>query len=212
SAGAARRPAAASVSSAAGKRDESVAAVFLPARFAVFTAHGNFLAVAGRRQTIGGHAQRHEIILRALRPLRAQRQIVLVGAALVAVTFDLDFRRRIFFQPIGGALQSRPRVVGEIVAIEREEDFLERAVLRRGRGLAAAQGIETALRLWVAALRLGVGRRVPLRRRARALRRLVARARRQSARQKQASRNARVIFLRHKAPPDFLDSLNWLIL
>src|ERR1044071_4725993 len=76
---------------------EAGPAILSPAVFAMFLAHRNLFAVTDRRQPLCGNAERREKFTRRLRPLGAQRQIVLVGAAFIAVAFDLDFRRRIAF-------------------------------------------------------------------------------------------------------------------
>ena len=73
------------------------AAVFLPAVFAVFFANRKLRAVADRREPTGVSAQRDQIVFYALRALGTERQVVLACSPLIAVSLDLDLRRRIGF-------------------------------------------------------------------------------------------------------------------
>src|SRR6267142_865813 len=79
---------------------ESSAAVFLPAVLAVFLANRKLRAVADRREPAGITAQRDQIVFYALRTLGTERQIVFTSSPLIAVSLDLDLRRRIGFQPL----------------------------------------------------------------------------------------------------------------
>src|SRR5690349_8500042 len=75
------------------------AAVPRPARFGLVLAERQLLAVADGREPIGGDALSDVVVLHALRALRAEAQVVLDGAAAVAVAFELDLGARVLSQP-----------------------------------------------------------------------------------------------------------------
>ena len=85
--------------------NETRAPIFCPTIFSRLSANWNLFAIADRRKPVGGDAERCEKFARRLSSFGAEREIVLVGATLVAVTFDLDPRRRIAFQPFGVGAQ-----------------------------------------------------------------------------------------------------------
>src|SRR5437660_3317114 len=93
-------------------RCEVDAPVFLPAGLVLFGALGTFLAVADGLQPVGGDAESSEELFGRTGAAVAQAEVVLGGAAFVAMAFDDD----------GGA--------GEIV-----EDSLERGGIA-GQGIA----------------------------------------------------------------------------
>ena len=65
-------------------------AILLPAGFVRFGAERFFLAVADRLDAIAAHAALNEGILYRVGAIRAQRQVVFSGAALVAVSLNRD--------------------------------------------------------------------------------------------------------------------------
>ena len=89
----------------------------------MFTADGNLFAVTRRRYPIRGDAEAHQIVFGRLSALRAQRQIVFVGATLVAVPFDLHAQRGAFFQPFRVGSENRAVLGVEIVAVELKVNF-----------------------------------------------------------------------------------------
>ena len=64
-----------------------------------------FLAVADRLDAVGRDAERDEVVARGDRPPLAERQIVLGGAALVAVALDGDLPGRVPAQDVRIVLQ-----------------------------------------------------------------------------------------------------------
>src|ERR1044071_5293205 len=87
-----------------------------------------FLAVADDAQPVGRDALCDEISARRHRSAFAQRQIVLGGSALVAMSFDRD-------RPGGVALEQRGVLVEyfltggtQVAAVELEKDWFERRV------------------------------------------------------------------------------------
>src|SRR5262245_49161209 len=69
---------------------EVVAPVAGPALLVGIRAHGDLLAVGDRLHAVRGHAQRDQVVVGRLGAPLAQRQVVLDGAALVAVALDRD--------------------------------------------------------------------------------------------------------------------------
>ena len=80
---------------------KAIVTVFLPALLVILATHGKLFAVADRRNALAWDAEGCQIIFRALRPLGAQRQIILRRAAIIAVPLDLNRARRVLFQPFG---------------------------------------------------------------------------------------------------------------
>ena len=111
------------------------AAVLRPAGLGVLGAGRPLFAVADDRDTGRRHAVRDEVVHRGLGAPLAQRHVVLVGAALVAVALDQE-------QPVTVRLQPRrigvedPGVAGaDLVLVEVEVHVLE-----LGRGDEVARG------------------------------------------------------------------------
>ncbi len=72
---------------------EMRAPVLRPGRVVVTGIERELLAVADRAHLVGGNAQRDQVVLRRQRAPLAQREVVLGGAALVAVALDRDLPR-----------------------------------------------------------------------------------------------------------------------
>src|SRR5213079_1766549 len=72
----------------AGLDQEVAAPVLLPARVVVLAAQRSLLAVTDDRDAGRLDALGHEVVHRGLRAPLAERQVVLVGAPLVAVSLD----------------------------------------------------------------------------------------------------------------------------
>src|SRR3569623_496412 len=81
------------------------ATVLRPAGLAGLGADRAFLAVGHGFDAAGRHALADQDFLHGVGATRAQRQVVLTRAALVAMTFDGDADRRILLQPGGLAAQ-----------------------------------------------------------------------------------------------------------
>src|SRR5207247_488161 len=73
----------------------------------------SLLAVGDGPQARLRDAQAHQVFLGRPGPLLAQGEVVLGGAALVAMSFDRDLGLAVTLQPEGVLLQGRPRVVRE---------------------------------------------------------------------------------------------------
>src|SRR5438132_2855450 len=100
-----------------------------PAGVVLLVTEGQLLAVADGRDALGGDALSHQVVLHGLRPLGPQRQVVLDGAAAVAVPLELDLGAAVAPQPVEVAGQ---RVTGarvELVAVVPEVNVLQDAVL-----------------------------------------------------------------------------------
>src|SRR5688500_12743943 len=66
--------------------DEVSASVLHVAVLGLLAAGRQLLAVADRRQALRADTERRQVVLGGFRPLRTQRQVVLDGPSLVAVT------------------------------------------------------------------------------------------------------------------------------
>jgi hypothetical protein len=87
--------------------EEAGAPVPGPAGVTVLAADRSLLAVADQLDPVGLDALRDEVRHRRLRPVGAQRQVVLLGAALVAVALDQNDVLRIGPQPSGAGVERR---------------------------------------------------------------------------------------------------------
>src|SRR5262249_37087486 len=107
-------------------------------------------------------------------PALAEREVVLLAAALVGVAFDADLQLRVLGQDAGHVGQLLLRVLGQRGGVELEEDAdalqrLERLVevglslgaelVGRRHGLAGLFGLGLGLRLGLLRARVGRGRR-----------------------------------------------------
>src|SRR5260370_30064215 len=86
------------------------AAILLPASLGVLHAEGLLLTEADGAHTVGGDAQRHEILLDGVGTAIAEAEVVFGGAALVAMTFDGDFDRRVLLQEVRSRRERRTSV------------------------------------------------------------------------------------------------------
>jgi len=109
----------------------------LPAGFVGFGAEGLFLTPTGGEDAVGGKAKADEIFLDGVGAALAESEIVLGGAALVAVALDGDAGRGIIFQEVGGLLKSGAGVganFGGVVIEVGVTDFLEEEFVEAGFG------------------------------------------------------------------------------
>src|SRR3989442_11479218 len=109
----------------AGLDQEGGAPVLGPARLALLGAQRSLLAVADDRDAVRLDALRHEVVHRGLRASLAERQIVLVGAALVTVPFDEDEPIRVRLEPRSVRVEHLCIVRPDVVPVEVEVDVLQ---------------------------------------------------------------------------------------
>ena len=76
-----------------------------------------------------GDAERHQVVLHGLGALGAEREVVLDGAALVAVAFDLGRARGFSFSHSALARSTSRALTVELVGVVGEVDVLQDAVL-----------------------------------------------------------------------------------
>src|SRR3954468_18038137 len=98
------------------------AAVLGPGVLARAQGLGPFLAPADRRHPRRVDALGGEIILGSVGAPVTQREVVLAGAALVAMALDRPPHRRIARQPGGLRVEHRPVLVVEIILVGVEQD------------------------------------------------------------------------------------------
>src|SRR5208282_3838839 len=108
--------------------DKVVAPVLRPAGFVVLVAQRQLFAIADRRHAAGVDAQRLEVILGGLRALGAERNIVFLGAALVAVPFDLHVGLRMVRKPGRVRFQDRTVLLLDVVGVVAEMDVAKRSL------------------------------------------------------------------------------------
>ena len=106
-----------------------VAPVLGPGRIVVARVEGEFLAVGHGANAVSRNPERHEIGSRRHRPPLAESQVVFVGAAFVAVTFDRNPGDAAF-------LNATIRVVKGGASVGADGIFIEIEIYR----LAFAQG------------------------------------------------------------------------
>src|SRR5574341_571908 len=87
------------------------------------------LAVRDDAQPCARDSQAREVVAHGARPLLAERQVVLDGAALVAVPLDDHADAALALQPQRVLLQDGARLVGERRAVVLEAHVCERAAL-----------------------------------------------------------------------------------
>src|SRR6185369_17018071 len=97
------------------------AAVLRPAAFVRLGALRTLLAVGDHGQTAGIDAQRGQVIGDRIGATLTERQVVLAGAALVAVAFDGHGRGGILREPGSLLLELRLRFCRQIIAVGVEE-------------------------------------------------------------------------------------------
>src|SRR3990172_5352400 len=71
--------------------------VFGPAVLVVLRAKRALLAIADDRNPVGGDPERDEVVHRGFRPTLTEREVVLVGAALIGVPFNKQKVPLVFF-------------------------------------------------------------------------------------------------------------------
>src|SRR3989339_711646 len=98
------------------------APVALPAGFARLCAVRLLLAQRQGRDAPARDAEREIVVADRLGSLLAEGQVVGDGAALVAVAFDEHLPTAVLLDRGGVALEDRPRLVGENVAVVAEAD------------------------------------------------------------------------------------------
>src|SRR5690242_20021521 len=98
-----------------------IAAILRPRFLGVARIERPLFAVADRANARSVDAERGEVILRRLRAAVAESEVVLLGAAFVAMAFDEQVVLRILFEPIRGRLKRRLRIGGQRRIIEREK-------------------------------------------------------------------------------------------
>src|SRR4051812_44949316 len=104
------------------------APVFLPTFLAMVLADWEFLAVRDGREALGRYSQDDHVVFGHLSTPGAQREIVLGGAPLIAMTFDLNSGSRVAFEPVHVGFQSIARARLQVIAVECEVDILERTL------------------------------------------------------------------------------------
>src|SRR5690606_16143181 len=108
-----------------------------PALLGLLLADRELLAVADRRQALGRDAEADEVIARRGRPAGAEREVVLDGAAVVAVAFDLDARGRVRAEPFGVQAQRVARFAAQRRRVVVEVDVVERTIAAAAERAAA---------------------------------------------------------------------------
>src|SRR5262245_25298851 len=98
---------------------EMRAAILRPCRLTVSSVEGTLFAVADGADAARVHAEGDEVLLRGVGALVAEREVVLLGAALVAVAFD----EHVVLFPV--ALQPRRRRAQRRLRLGRQRRFVE---------------------------------------------------------------------------------------
>src|SRR5262252_3660142 len=98
------------------------AAVLRVRRLVVTGIEGELLAVADGSQPVGPDAQGNEVRACGHSAAFAQRQIVLGGSTLVAMTFNRHGPAPVFLQDAGVVGERLLRIGRQLVTIESEED------------------------------------------------------------------------------------------
>src|SRR5262249_43573918 len=132
-----------------------------PALLGLLLTQGQLLPVADRRQAPAGESLTGEVVLHRLRAPGTESQIVLDGAPVVAMAFQLGLRLRIVTQPLEVLIEGPACRLVEVVTVVVEVHVLQGAALRRPEALPRPiQAAATDAFLVDAALgRLGVLRR-----------------------------------------------------
>src|SRR5210317_483323 len=101
-------------------RFEFCATVLSPCAFACTFAQGLLFAVGNYRKTLGADAQRNQIALGSQGAAFTESQVVLVGATLVAMTFDDNVDTTVRLQILGVIAENAARFgrKSELVKIE----------------------------------------------------------------------------------------------
>src|SRR5215831_8945434 len=117
---------------------EVSAAVLLPARFRAFRAKWLLLAVTNGANACGGNSLRHQRLLGRVGAVFAQRQVVLDGSALVAVSLNHECHVGMLLQEACIGLHNGLILRGDLIAVVLEEDVLH--ILREQARVAVASG------------------------------------------------------------------------
>src|SRR5262249_45132167 len=106
--------------------DEEVSAAGLgPARFIVIGADRPLFAIGEDAHAILRDTLADQIVHRRLRPTLAEREVVLVGAALVAVALDQHEHGRVALQPRRVGVECLGVARPDVVLVEVEVDVLQ---------------------------------------------------------------------------------------
>src|SRR5512133_3322841 len=100
------------------------AAILLPAVFAALGAEGLFFAIADGANTVRRYACLDQRSLRGVRAVVAQRQVVLGGTTLVAMSLDGELDRGVRLQEVGIRRNGRLIAGAKVVFIIIKEDVL----------------------------------------------------------------------------------------
>src|SRR4051794_2649390 len=87
---------------------EARAAILRPARLGLLGADGTLFTIADHRDAGGLDALRDEVVHRRARTALTQTEVVLVGAALVAVAFDQHELIAVLLEPRGVRVEDAP--------------------------------------------------------------------------------------------------------
>ena len=90
---------------------------------------GALLAEGDRAHAVAGHAQAGQVVAHGARTLVAEGQVVVDGAALVAVALDRHLGRAMVLQPEAVLLEQRARLVAQLGPVVVEADVFERSAL-----------------------------------------------------------------------------------
>src|SRR5258708_17287193 len=105
---------------------EVIAPVLLPAAFVVVLAKWKLFGVADRRHSALVDSERCQVILAGLCALGAQRDIVLLRSALIAITLDLHPGLRMRLEPACVGLQHGTVLITDGVIVVPEMNVTER--------------------------------------------------------------------------------------
>src|ERR1700737_1597488 len=100
--------------------NEMPPSIFLVALLSRFRASGFFFAIAHGTYAISGNAQRNEVLLYGAGATITECEVVFRGAALIAMTFNVDFNLRIAAQEFGGLTQRFASIGANVGLVEIE--------------------------------------------------------------------------------------------
>src|SRR5687768_7363851 len=108
------------------------AAISRPGRLVAGRVERPLLSVGDGGEAVPGHSQAHQVIPSGPRALLAEGEVVVGGAALVAMPLDRDLGRAMVLQPEGVFLEEAAGLVAQPRLVVLEEDVGQRAALARG--------------------------------------------------------------------------------
>src|SRR5208282_4121752 len=123
---------------------EVVAPILAPALFVLGVAERLFLAVTDGLESLLGDAEIQKCLLDGGGALVAQRQVVFLGAAFVAVTLNHHVKTLVLLQELSVLLEPGHLVRANVVAVVVEKDVLDgggEQLLVAGSGLGRPRGI-----------------------------------------------------------------------